>query len=253
MNIALILAGGLGLRMNQSADLPKQFFVLGEKPVIVHTLDKFQQHPEVDAICVVCLPTWEGYFSDLIKKFGISKVRWVIEGGDLRQQSVYNGLLKLEQECSDDDMVIVHDGVRPFITQEVITENIKVAREHGNAMTSMRSTDTLITSHDCISSSSAMDRDSTFTVQTPQTYQLGSGLRLYRKAYELGRKNTINCCEMFIELGEPIYIVRGLKTNLKLTTSDDIAYLKALHLIFHDQDGSDDLESVNLSYEKLDL
>jgi 2-C-methyl-D-erythritol 4-phosphate cytidylyltransferase len=139
-----------------------------------------------------------------------------------------------------DDIIVVHDGVRPFITPEIIGENIKTAKEYGNAMTSIRSTDTLISSTDGKSSESAMERDSTFTVQTPQTYRLDRGLGLYRQAYQAGRVNTINCCELFIEMGEKVFIVNGRKTNIKLTTTDDIAYLKALHMIFHEHAGEDE-------------
>jgi len=236
MNIALILAGGLGLRMNQEGEPPKQFFVLGEKPVLIHTLDRFEKHPEIEAVCVVCLPTWEEYLSNLIKDFGIKKVRWVVAGGDCRQASVYNGLCMIEKECSLDDVIVVHDGVRPFITSEIISQNIQTAIKFGNAMTSMRSTDTLITSHDGEIAEYAMDRDSSFSVQTPQTYRLGYGLKHYRRAYDTGRTNTINCCELFIEMGEKIYIVNGRKTNIKLTTRDDIAYLRFLNSIFHDEE-----------------
>lgn len=238
MNIALILAGGLGLRMNQDGEPPKQFFVLGEKPVLIHTLERFEKHSEIDAVCVVCLPTWEDYLEGLVKHFGLKKVRWIAAGGDCRQASVYNGLCALGKACSLEDIIVVHDGVRPFITSEIISQNIKTAIQYGNAMTSMRSTDTLIISHDGETAEYAMDRDSSFSVQTPQTYSLGYGLKNYRCAYEAGKTNTINCCELFIGLGETIHIVNGLKTNIKLTTRDDIAYLKFLNSIFHDADDS---------------
>lgn len=236
MNIALILAGGLGLRMNQDGEPPKQFFVLGEKPVLIHTLERFEKHSEIDAVCVVCLPTWEEYLKGLIGSFDIKKVRWIVPGGDCRQASVYNGLCALEKSCLLDDIIIVHDGVRPFITSEIISQNIRTAIQYGNAMTSMQSTDTLITSHNGKTAEYAMDRDSSFSVQTPQTYSLGYGLKHYRRAYETGKTNTINCCELFIEMGETIYIVKGRKTNIKLTTRDDIAYLKFLNSIFNDDD-----------------
>ncbi|MPM14264.1 Ribitol-5-phosphate cytidylyltransferase [bioreactor metagenome] len=237
MNIGLILAGGLGLRMNQEGEPPKQFFMLGGKPVLIHTLDKFEQHPSIDAVCIVCLSSWENYLWDLIHAFGLKKIRWIVTGGDCRQQSVYNGLCALEKDCSGDDVIVVHDGVRPFITDEIITQNIQTALAFGNAMTSMRSTDTLILSDDGKRSSRAMERDLCFTVQTPQTYRLSYGLSHYRRAYELGRTGTINCCELFVEMGEEIYIVNGRKTNIKLTTQDDIAYLKALHMIFYEDLG----------------
>jgi 2-C-methyl-D-erythritol 4-phosphate cytidylyltransferase len=236
MNIALILAGGLGLRMNQESEPPKQFFVLGDKPVLIHTLERFERHPEIDAICVVCLQTWENYLEGLVNHFGIKKVRWIVTGGDCRQASVFNGLCTLEKDCSPEDIIIVHDGVRPFITSKIISQNIETAIRYGNAMTSMQCTDTLITSHDRKTAEYAMDRDSSYSVQTPQTYSLGYGLKHYRRAYEMGKTSMINCCELFIALGEKVYMVNGRKTNVKLTTRDDIAYLKFLNSIFHDGD-----------------
>jgi 2-C-methyl-D-erythritol 4-phosphate cytidylyltransferase len=236
MNIALILAGGLGIRMNQEGEPPKQFFVLGDKPVLIHTLERFEKHPEINAVCVVCLQTWEEYLDRLINHFGIKKVRWIVTGGDSRQASVYNGLCVLEKDCELDDIIVVHDGVRPFITSEIISQNIRIAKEYGNAMTSMLCTDTLITSHNGKTAEYAMDRNSSYSVQTPQTYRLGYGLNHYRRAYEMEKTNTINCCELFISMGETVYLVNGRKTNIKLTTRDDIAYLKFLNSIFNDDD-----------------
>jgi 2-C-methyl-D-erythritol 4-phosphate cytidylyltransferase len=232
--VALILAGGLGLRMNQEGEPPKQFVVLGEKPILIHTLERFEAHPYIDATCIVCLPTWEEYLLNLIKHYKIKKTRWIVTGGELRQKSVYNGLCELEKKYPPDTVIVVHDGVRPFITSEIITRNIDVAMTGGSAMTGMRSADTLVTSPDGSIAKTAMDRDSTFSIQTPQTYMLGYGLNLYRKAIERGIHNSINCCELFIALGETVSIVNGRKTNIKLTTQDDIAYLEYLHSIFSD-------------------
>jgi 2-C-methyl-D-erythritol 4-phosphate cytidylyltransferase len=236
MNSALILAGGLGLRMNQAGEPPKQFHLLAEKPVLIHTLERFEKHPEIDAICVACLPTWDGYLSELIESYRLKKVRWLIEGGENRQQSVFSGLCTLESACPPETIVLVHDGVRPFITNDIISQNIETAQIYGNAMTGMRSTDSLVVSQDDFVADIAMERDRTFTIQTPQTYRLGEGLALYRQASARGMTNTINCCELFIALGQQIHIVNGLKTNIKLTTPDDIAYLEFLHSIFRDQE-----------------
>jgi 2-C-methyl-D-erythritol 4-phosphate cytidylyltransferase len=243
MTCALILAGGLGQRMNQEGEPPKQFFKLGEKPVIIHTLERFERHPEIDAVCVVCLPTWEEYLHDLVEHFRLKKVTMIVQGGDVRQASVFAGLCELEKYFSPEDIVMVHDGVRPFITKRIISENIRVTRECGNAMTSLQSTDTLVaSSNGGVWSEQAYVRDHTFAVQTPQTYTLGFGLEMYRKAYSEGRIKTINCCELFIEMGEKVYIVEGRKSNIKLTTQDDIAYLKFLQTIFSENDGYDDDE-----------
>lgn len=237
MNIGMILASGLGLRMGECLDLPKQFYKLADKPVLIHTVEQFERHPQVDAVCVVYLPTWEDYIQECIDKYGIQKVRFLVPGGDTRQQSTYNGLCALEKHCAPDDIILVHDGVRPFITQDIITDNIRTATEYGNAMTALRSTDTLVCAPDGRSAVAAMERDNTFTVQTPQTYPLGFGLRHYRRAYEEGRTNTINCCELFIEMGEQVYIVNGRKTNIKMTTEDDIAFLSTMHHLYMRENG----------------
>ena len=235
MNIGFILAGGLGLRMKMSSSLPKQFSVLGERPILMHTIERFEAHKNIDCICVVCLETWEHYLTETIQSYNFKKVRWIVSGGETRQQSVYNGLCALENDCSSDDIVVVHDGVRPFITNEVISQNIELALMKKSAMTGYRSTDTLVTSPNGKNAASSLDRDTTFTIQTPQTYRLGYGLKQYRRAYAADMVNTVNCCELFIKLGERIHIVNGLKTNIKLTTEDDIAYIEALNKIFHEK------------------
>lgn len=235
MNIGLILAGGLGVRMGQSSVLPKQFFELADKPILIHTLEIFERHPDIDAVCVVYLPTWEGYLEECLKAYGIKKVKWMVPGGYVRQLSVFNGLEELEKHCPEDTIVLVHDGVRPFINKEVITNNINMVKEKGNAMTATRCTDTLVSSPDGSGADAAMDRDNTFSVQTPQSYPLSYGLQLYRKAYELDMKFTINCCELFVALGETVHLVTGTRNNMKLTTEEDIAFLQAMHKIYrHD-------------------
>jgi len=240
MTIALILAGGLGLRMNDEGNQPKQFYTLGEKPIIIHTLEKFSLHPMINAICVVCLHTWEDYLRDLINKFGLKKINWITSGGDSRQASVFQGLCLLENVCSLHDIVVVHDGVRPFVTSSLIKRSITTTETLGNAMTSIRCTDTLLNSPDGKTASYAMERNNTYSVQTPQTYRLGYGLALYRRAYELGKTETINCCELFIELGETIYMINGRKNNIKLTTRDDIDYLKYLNTIMNTSSDDDE-------------
>lgn len=235
--IAVILAGGLGNRMGDSIDVPKQFYALKDKPILIHTLEIFEKHPEIDAICVVCLPSWEDYLDECVAKYGLGKVKWVTQAGEVRQRSVYNGLLALEGYAAPDDVVVVHDGVRMFIGPDVISNNIRTARECGSAMTSIRNSDSLLISRDSQFSDRAHDRDSVFMVQTPQSYLYGQGLDLYRQAYEQGITNSINCCELFITLGRRVCLVPGLKTNVKITTSEDIEFLHALHEIYRGGSG----------------
>lgn len=233
MNVALVLAGGLGLRMGKGSSLPKQFFRLADKPVLIHTLEVFEKHSSIDAVCVVYLPTWEQYLQECLEHFEIKKAKWLVPGGDIRQKSVFNGLEIIEQNCPPDTIVLVHDGVRPFITEDVLTQNIESVKSSGNAMTGVRCTDTLITSKDGNSSDISLVRDKTFSIQTPQSYRLAEGLALYRKAYAEGKETTVNCCELFIAMGQKVHLVTGPKNNMKLTTEEDIAFLRAMHEIYH--------------------
>lgn len=233
-NIAIILAGGLGSRMGGSIDVPKQFYMLKDKPILIYTLEIFERHPEIDSICVVCLPTWESYLEECAAKYGLKKIKWVTEAGDVRQESVYQGLTAIEKYADPDDVVLVHDGVRMFIGADVISNNIQTARKHGTAMTSIRNSDSLLVSDDSQFSDRAHDRDSVFMVQTPQSYRYGLGLELYRWAYEKGITSSINCCELFVTMGQRVCLVPGLKTNIKITTAEDIEFLHALHTIYSD-------------------
>lgn len=235
--VALILAGGLGNRMGKSLEMPKQFYKLTEKPLLIHTVEIFEKHPLIDQICIVCLESWEEYLRECLDAFGIKKARWIVSGGSVRQESVFNGLVALEPHCSPDDIVLVHDGVRPFIGDDLITANIEAVKEYGSAMTSNRSSDSLLISKNSADSSEALQRDSVFFVQTPQSYRLGRGLESYREAYRQGIRESINCCELFISLGQSVRLVPGLKTNIKLTTAEDIHFLHALYDIYHTSHG----------------
>ena len=232
-NIAIILAGGLGSRMSGSIDLPKQFYLLKNKPILIHTLEIFERHTEIDSICVVCLHTWEDHLDKCLAKYGIRKVRWVVKAGDIRQESVYNGLLALGDYADSNDVVVVHDGVRMFIGADIISNNINAARTYGTAMTSIQNSDSLLVSQDSVFSDRAHDRDSVFMVQTPQSYLYGLGLDIYRRAYARGIVNSINCCELFVRMGQRVRLVSGLKTNVKITTAEDIEFLHALHEIYN--------------------
>lgn len=239
-NRALILAGGLGNRMGVSLDFPKQFYKLTDKPVLIHTLEIFEQHNEIHDIVVICLETWEKYLRGCLDNFGIRKVTNIVAGGATRHQSVHNGLLALKASARPDDIVVVHDGVRPFISPSLISANIAAVHAFGSAMTSIRSSDSLLISTDSNTSSQALERDSIFMVQTPQCYRFQRGLAAYDKAKANGLPDSINCCELFVSLGQSVYLVPGLKTNVKLTTGDDIAFLHALHAIYkNDKEGVD--------------
>ncbi len=239
-NVAIVLAGGLGQRMGASIEVPKQFYKLTDKPLLIHTLEIFQNHPEIDSICVVCLESWEQYLRGCLDCFGIAKTRWIVPAGKVRQESIWNGLNALADYCADDDIVVVHDGVRPFIGGDVISANIQAVRSHGSAMTSIRSSDSLLIGDDSGNSSRAVDRNTVFLVQTPQSYRYRRGMDAYREAYRRGIEASINCCELFVTLGQSVHLVPGLKTNIKLTTAEDIDFLHALHAIYRNNGHHDD-------------
>lgn len=135
MNVAIIIAGGIGSRMGQ--DVPKQFIDIFGKPVIIYTLETFEHHPLIDAIAVVCLDGWQEILRSYSEQYGISKLRWIVKGGTTGQESIRNGVYALEKELSDDDTVIIHDGVRPMLDVEVLTDVIRVCDRYGNAVSSM--------------------------------------------------------------------------------------------------------------------
>lgn len=230
--LAVILAGGLGNRMGASLDIPKQFFRLTDKPLIVHTLEIFQKHPEIDAVCVVCLESWNAYLRGCLENFGIDKVKWIVTGGQTRHESVHNGLSAIKDFADKNDIIVIHDGVRPFIKPETISSSIQAVKEHGSAMTSIRSSDSLLISEDSVTSTQAVDRNSVFLVQTPQSYRYDRGLSAYEEAHAKGISNSINCCELFVSLGQSVHLIPGLKTNIKLTTAEDIDFLYALHALY---------------------
>ena len=135
MTTAIIIAGGSGARMRQ--DIPKQFINVYDKPVLIYTLEGFQEHPQIDAIEVVCLDGWREVLLAYAKQFNITKLKWVVPGGDSGQESIRNGVYNLEGKCADDDIVIIHDGIRPLVNEAVLTDVIIKARQYGNAVTSL--------------------------------------------------------------------------------------------------------------------
>lgn len=227
MNIALIIAGGVGARMNQ--DIPKQFINVCDKPVIIYTLEAFQQHPEIDAIEVVCLDGWHDVLRAYAKQFGIAKLENVVSGGDVGQASIRNGLYDIyERHNSKDDIVLIHDAIRPMISQEIISENIRVCRERGNAITVVPCTAAMLKTYDSVSAEEQVPRDNLKITQTPQTFFLEDIIGAHKEALEQGITNSVASCTMYIELGRKLHMALGSEKNLKLTTAEDIEIFKAL-------------------------
>lgn len=225
-NVALIIAGGSGNRMHQ--DIPKQFITVNERPVIVYTLEAFEKHPDIDSIAVVCIEGWEQVLWAYAKQFNISKLQYVVPGGKNGQDSIRNGVYELNKHFVSDDLVLIHDAIRPMVSAEIISDNIRVAREFGNAITVIPCAEAMMQTEDGIVSVGSYPRDRLKRTQTPQAFRIGDICDLHRRALEAGITNSVASCTLKIEMGEQVYFSAGSEKNIKLTTVEDIDIFKAL-------------------------
>ena len=226
MNIALLIAGGTGNRMHQ--DIPKQFLTVNEKPVIVYTMEVFQNHAEIDEIVVVCLAGWENVLAAYGKQFNITKLHKIVVGGTTGQESIYNGISALAEDHSMDDLILVHDGNRPLLPANMISDCIATANKYGCAVAAIPCQEAMVLTDDGVVSTGNIDRAYLKRTQTPHGFTLGKMCELHRKAKEKGITNTTATCTLMMECGEPVYFYDGTEKNLKLTTLDDIDIFKAL-------------------------
>lgn len=226
-NIALIIAGGVGARMGQ--DIPKQFLNVNDRPIIVYTLEAFQKHPNIDAIEIVCLEGWHDIVRAYCKQFGITKLENIVNGGRNGQDSIRNGLYDIARRYQDDDdIVLVHDSIRPMVSQEIISDNLRVCKMHGNATTVVPCNTAMLKTADGYVSNEQVCRDNIKMTQTPQTFFVKDLVAAHKEALSKGITASIASCTMYIELGRTVYLALGSEKNLKLTTVDDIEIFKAL-------------------------
>ena len=227
MNVAIIIAGGSGSRMGQ--DIPKQFINVYDKPVLVYTLEGFQKHPQIDAILVVCIDGWHDVVKAYAKQFGVDKLKWVVSGGSSGQESIRNGVHALQGICSDEDIIIIHDGIRPLVDETVLTDVIVKCQQYGNAVTSLPYNEQIFVVDDDISTVKYIPRETLRRVSTPQAYKFGKLLWAYNKAFaeEVGIYGSSYTNTMMVELGERLYFAAGSDKNIKLTTKDDLEMFKA--------------------------
>ena len=226
-NIALVIAGGTGERTHQ--DIPKQFINIHNKPVIVYTLEAFQRHPNIDAIEVVCLSGWQDILRAYAKQFSIAKLEGIVPGGETGMQSIRNGLWDLDQRYRDPkDIVLIHDAIRPMVSEEIISDNIRVCRSKGNAITVVPCTSVMLKTLDSVTSDSQIPRDNLKVTQTPQTFFLREIIEAHKEAISRGIDDSIASCSLYVELGKELYLSIGSEKNIKLTTSEDIEILSAL-------------------------
>lgn len=225
-NVALLIAGGAGSRMGQ--DIPKQFLTVNERPVIIYTLEAFERHPEIDAIAVVCIAGWEQVLQAYARQFNITKLRHVIPGGENGQASIRNGILELEKHFRTEDLVLIHDAIRPMVSAEIISDSIRVAGQYGNATAVIPCAEAMLETEDGRISAGSYPRDRLKRTQTPQTFRLGEICDLHRRAAAAGVTGSVASCTLKIEMGEPVYFSLGSEKNIKLTTLEDIDIFKAL-------------------------
>lgn len=225
-NIALIFAGGTGRRM-QTVSKPKQFLELNGKPVIIYTLEIFDSHPLVDGIVVVCLESWIPYLEKLLAKFGIGKVGAVVAGGSTGQESIYNGLLAAKTSYGEDCNVLIHDGVRPLITDQTVTDNIESVNRYGNCITCVKSTETFVVEQPD-GSLQIPPRADSLIARAPQAFRLSDILTAHEEARRSGRNDFIDSCTMMSYYGHTLHTIIGPTENIKITTPTDFYLFRTI-------------------------
>ena len=224
MNIAIIIAGGSGHRMGQN--IPKQFINVYDKPVIIYTLEGFQRHPQIDAIEVGCIDGWHEVLWAYAHQFNITKLKWMVSGGNTGQESIRNGVFNLENKAADDDIIVIHDGIRPLVDETVLTDVIMIAQKYGNAVTSLPYNEQIfvVNPEDKKTTKQYIPREILRRVSTPQAYKFGKLVWAYHEAYEkeIGIYGSSYTNTMMVELGETLHFAAGSDKNIKLTTKDDL-------------------------------
>lgn len=224
--VALLTAAGVGSRTNQ--DIPKQFFHIDNKPLIIYTMEAFQKHPNVDEILVVCLDGWHEVLRAYAKQFNITKFKYIVSGGASGQESIYNGLKELKKHCKESDVVIIHDGNRALVSNEIISGALSTFYQHGSAVVAIPTTEVVFESEDKISATKEISRDILVRTQTPHIYTLGKLLWAHSEAKKRNLASTAASCSLMRALGETTYFSQGSEKNLKVTTLDDLEIFKSL-------------------------
>lgn len=221
MNVPIILAGGVGSRLG--ADRPKQFIEILGKPVLVYTIEAFQNHPEIDAIEVVCIESHIDYLKELVEKYNLYKVKWITPGGEDFQHSVINGINNLKGKLDDDDIVLIHYGASPMVTEDVISDAIRVCKEKGNSSPAMASL-LLLGTNDDDKSTEWIDRDKVVIFNAPQCFKFSYVTQLYEEAIEKGYLDKVepHTTTLMYYMGHEIYLSKSNQLNIKITTKDDL-------------------------------
>lgn len=233
MTNVLIFAGGSGTRMN-SKGRPKQFLQFYGKELIIHTLENFQNHPNIDGIAIVCIENWIPYLERILEKYQITKVKKIVSGGKTGQESIYNGLKAIETFAEKDSIVLIHDGVRPFINEDVITNCIETTKKYGNAITVVPAIETIVTLEN-EKIQTITDRSKCFHARAPQCFILKDILNAHEKAIKDKNLNMIDSASLMKFYGYELYTVQGNVDNIKITTPADFYTFKALYEVRENQ------------------
>ena len=229
--IAIVPAGGVGARTNQS--IPKQFLSINDKPVIVYTLMNFQRHPNIDKIVVTCLKGWEAYLLACAKQFGITKLYKVVEGGETNFLSIKKAIKEIAPECNNDDILVIHDGNRPCTNHEIVNECVNIARRGEVAVSYLPANEVV---YEIVEGRQReLNRDNIFRTQTPQAVKFGIAIDLIEKAEKEKRESFTGFCSLFSYYGYEITFVKGSEKNFKITYKDDIDLFKGLVSIGEDK------------------
>jgi 2-C-methyl-D-erythritol 4-phosphate cytidylyltransferase len=207
---------------------PKQLLQLHGKEIIIHTIEQFERHAEVDAVCVVCIENYIPFFRSLLKKYQVAKVKWVVAGGATGQQSICNGLAAIKNDCADGDIVLIHDGVRPLISGELITRCIQSVKAHGSAITVTPEVETVVSLDDGKKITSITDRSRCFHAKAPQCFRLGDIYAAHQKAKADRLEKIIDSASLMAHYGHELYTVEGGHENIKITTPTDFYIFRAL-------------------------
>lgn len=228
MNIAVIFAGGVGKRMN-TADLPKQFLTVHGKPIIIHTLEIFSVHREIDGIICVCVEDWIDYMEELKYRYRLDKISKIVPGGKSGQLSIYNGLKAAAAIYGiKDNIVLIHDGVRPLISEETISANIKSVKQYGSAITSVPAQETIIVVDDNENVEKISERSYARLARAPQSFYLKEILEAQEKAIAKGLTEFTDSCTLMKHFGKKLVTVVGERNNIKITTPEDFYTFRAL-------------------------
>lgn len=227
MNIALLLAAGEDPAFRM--DIPKQFVNVYNRPVIVYTMQVFQQHPEIDAVMVACLRGWENMVEAYARQFHIDKLKWVIPGGRSGQETSKLAVDRLVGICSGEDIIVIHDAIRPLVSEEIISDSIHTCRKKGMGIAAVTSMDNVMMTDDGMTGKRSISRHAFRRIQTPQTYFLGGLKAAHEEALEKGIVHENDTNNMISRLGRSVHFSRGSDLNLKINTVEDVAVFKALY------------------------